>query len=138
MANSPSHYLAGGTIRTARAVKITAAHTVSESDANEKSVGISQEGSNYPPLSDLVSTNNAAVAGEQLKVYGPGEECLITAGDTIAAGDRLKSDADGKGVPVASTGTTLQEYFAVALDAGSADELVRCFVELGAVRPAIV
>lgn len=138
MANTPSSYLAGGTIRTARFVKITAAHTVSEADANEKVAGISQVGSNKAPLSDLVSTNYAAEVGEQLQTYGPGDECLITAGDTITAGDRLKSDADGQGVPVAGTGTTLQEYGAIALDAGSVGELVRCFVELGAVRPAIV
>lgn len=138
MANTNPSYLAGGTIRPSRFVKITAAHTVSESDANEASVGVSQEGGNQPPLSDLVSTINAAVSGETLKVYGLGDECLLELGDTVTAGQYLKSDADGKGVPVATTGTTLQLAGALALDAGAAGDLLRVQVLQYPIRPAIV
>lgn len=133
-------YTAGGTIRTCRAVKAdpTADFTVLEADANELCVGISQEGPyDAPGLSG--ATANAAIAGQQLRVYGPGEECLAEIGATdVTAGELLKSDNDGLLLPIATTGTTVQIYVARALEtATETGAKVRVQVEIGHVRPAL-
>ncbi len=140
MPNTPPHLMANGDIRPSRFVKIdaTAENKGLEADANELLIGISFEGSNYPPLSDLSITVLAAAQGQHFRMYGAGDVCLLEAGDAITAGDRLKSDADGRGVTMASIGTTIQHYGARALqDAAAAGELIRVFVDLGSERPAL-
>jgi len=134
------NFVAGGTIRPSRFVKIDSDndHQVLEADANEALMGISQTGTNRVPLSDLVTTSYAAVDGEQVKVYGNGDFAIIEAGDVIVRGNKLKSDADGKGVPVATTGTTVQNYGALALaSAAASGELIPVQVLLGDTRPAL-
>jgi hypothetical protein len=135
--------VANGDIRPFRFVKQDDSGTpesfmAKEADANEVVIGISGEGTNYPPLDDLNITALAARAGQQFKLNGNGEICLLQAGAPIAAGKRLKSDADGKGVEVATTGTTIQNYGAVALEsATAADQIIRVQVQIGNVRPAL-
>ena len=140
MPNTPPTLVAGGTIRTSRFVKLSSAadNTALEADANEEAIGVSYEGSNYPPLSDLVSTDNAAVEGQEFRVYGPGDVCQIVAGDAVTRGQKLKSDADGRGVPIATSGTTLQRYGGFALEsAAAAGERIRFMVLPGSVYPAL-
>lgn len=123
--------IAGGTIRPSRFVKLSTTQDsrVLEADAGEKVFGISQEGTRYVPWSAL-DDGNAAIVDEHLRVYGPGARCYLQAGGTVTAGDRLKSDADGKGV-TASADT--EEYGAIAIDSGVDGELIKVLVELGTI-----
>lgn len=139
MPNTPMRILANGTIRMSRFVRYdtTAPHRGLEGNANCKCIAVAQEGSNYPPLSDLVVGGNAAVAGEYLRIYGNGDECLLECGDTVTTGDYLKSDAVGRGVPIAIAGTVLQRYGAIAQEDGAVGHLIRVSVLIGSERPAI-
>lgn len=138
MATSP-HLVAGGDIRPARFVKLSASadHTGLEADANERSIGIAGRGTRQPPLSDYAVTALHAAAGDPITLAGDGEETLLEYGDTITAGALLKSDADGKGVPVASSGATQQFVGAVALEDGAAGVLGRVQVKQYSFYPAL-
>lgn len=137
MPATPPNYVAVGQIRPSRFVTLVDDFAVEEADANEIICGIAMEGTRTAPISDVVTTNIAAESGDSLQVYGDGEECLLECGDTVVAGNRLKSDADGKGVPMATTGTTIQHYGAQALQDGAASELIRVFIRIGSERPAL-
>lgn len=118
---------AGGDIRPSRIVKISTAadFTALEADANEFGIGISQVGTEDPPGLSGASTN-AASAGKNVQVFGPGSICLLELGSGGATrAGFLKSDADGKGVAIATTGTTAQNVVAVALESGAENEKVR-------------
>ncbi len=120
------NFIAGGDIRPSRFVKqsTSADHTVLEADANEAIIGIASEAGREPPLPS-VSTILAASSGDNVLVYTEGDTCLLELGGTVAAGDNLKSDADGKGVAIATTGTTAQEIGAKALTSGASGEFIR-------------
>jgi hypothetical protein len=139
MPNTPPRLVAGGTINPCRFVKMSTAadDRCLEADANEDVIGVSYEGGKYAPLSDLVTTNPHAIAGDPVGLYGDGDQCLLELGADAVRGNKLKSDADGKGVPIATTGTTLQRYGAMALESGKSGEKIRVFVQLGSERPAI-
>lgn len=84
--------------------------------------GIASEQVKNPPIPQDTSTQYAAVAGDELKVYCVGSECLIKLGTGgCTAGDRLTSDASGNGV----TATSGQIAGAIALDTGIAGDLRR-------------
>ena len=141
MPNTSPNLIAAGDIRPNRYVKIDStagnSHYGLEADANEKVIGICGGETTQPPLSDLVTTALHASSGKHIHLYGDGDECLLEISATVVQGDRLKSDGDGKGTPVATSGTTLQEYGAIALEAGSSGDKIRVQVTLGSVRPAI-
>ena len=118
---------ATGNIRPCRAVKISGPFNVAEADANEACIGIAQEGTNVAPIPDVTS-QYAAIEGQTLRVYQDGEECLMELADTIAAGVRLKSDADGKGV-AAGTGS-VQHIVATLLEDGVAGDKRRVRVTI--------
>jgi len=127
MANTPPNLLAGGTIRPSRFVKINTAADFSclEGSANAEIIGVSMTGTNYPPLSDIVSTANAATVGQYIQIYGDGDVCLVEAGAAITRGDKLKSDSVGRAVSILTTGTVNQQVGAVALQsAAAAGELI--------------
>jgi hypothetical protein len=118
--------MANGDIRPSRFVQIdsSADHKGIEGEDNVPVIGVSMESSNYPPLSDLAITVLAASAGQYFKMYGDGEQCLLEAGSAITRGNKLKSDGDGRGVPIVSN-TTLQHWGAIALQsAAAAGELI--------------
>lgn len=70
--------------------------------ANESPWGISQPSTRRMALSGW-DDGYAAVPGEMLNVYGPGDdECLLVLGADCSAGDYLKSDATAAGVPAGS------------------------------------
>lgn len=122
MANTPPVLKASGTIRQCRFVKISGNFTGAEADANERVIGISYQSSRTAPLNDLAPTSDHAISGDQIQMYGVGDVCLLEYGGTVTAGEYLKSDADGKGVTIASSGTTPQYVGAIALDGGSSGE----------------
>ncbi len=140
MSGNSNNFRAGGTIRPSRFVKhdTTDDYQVIEATANDAVIGVAQNGTNRAPLSDLVSTSNAAVDLEQLKVYGNTDFCLLEAGEAIANGALLKSDSVGRGVAALLTGTVSQNVGAIALEtASAAGEFIRVQVHIDTPRPVI-
>lgn len=132
---------AGGTIRRCRFVKLdtTANNTLLEADANERTIGISQEAGREAAIPSVTADPpEAAQDGDHLQFHPPGDWCLLEAGSGgWTTGDRLKSDADGKGVIIATTGTTIQQIGAVALESAAAGELGKVLVVYASERPAL-
>lgn len=129
-------FKANGTIRRCRFVKqdTSADNLVLEADANEAIVGISDESAQDAPIPN--ASANAAEAGDMLRIYTIGKVCLLEVGTGgWTPGAELKSDADGKGVLVATTGTTIQEIGAIALKTGVAGDLSPVIVFRGVRRP---
>lgn len=94
-----------------------------QAGAGEKTRGISQEGTRRIDYID--SNGYAAIATEPFMYYGPGARCLLEIVATVALGDRLKSDADGKGTPVAAD---REEYGAIADQTGVSGQRIWVFV----------
>lgn len=104
-------------------------------DANAAVEGISQQAARTAPIPG--ASTLAADTGESLSVYTAGCECQLEAGAVIVAGDYLKSDSVGRGVPSLTTGTVLQNVGAVARQAAAgAGELIRVEVLIESVMPA--
>lgn len=124
MAYGPSYTkVAGGNVAPSRFVKLDVSNKgkVLQAGAGEMVFGISQEGTRNIPYSTL-DDGFAAIAGENLRIYGPGDNgMMLELGGTVAVGDRLKSDANGKGV---ATTTANDEVGAIALAAGASGDLV--------------
>lgn len=140
MPNTPPNLIAGETIRPSRFVRLdpSAAKTILEGEANDILIGVAQEGARTAPLNDLVTSVEAAQAGESVQIYGIGDICLLEAGAEIATNDRLKSDSVGRGTPIATTGTTIQYIGAVALEpAAAAGTLILVQVQVYSERPAL-
>jgi hypothetical protein len=122
--------MANGTINSCRFVMIdtSADFKCLQATANADVIGVSMEGSNYPPLSDLVTSPVAATAGQYVRIFGDGEMCLVEAGAAVVRGAKLKADSVGRGVPIDSN-TTLQNIGAVAMQSASgAGEKIVCQV----------
>lgn len=142
MANTPPHFMANGNIVPSRFVMgdVTAPNKALQAGANDIIMGVSFEGSNYPPLSDLAIVVLAASQGQYFRMYGEGDICLIESGSVLTAFDRVKADAVGRAVPIAAAGTIIQQIGGVVLDdAAAAGELVRIAVAPNrSERPALV
>jgi hypothetical protein len=142
MPNTPPLLVAGGDIYPSRFVTMSTSedNTGIQSTANSEIIGISQVGTNYPPLSNIITPPTvAAEDGQPFRLFGDGEQCLVEAGGVITNGELLKADGDGKAVEIATTGTTIQNYGAVALQSASADG-VMILVQVHALkktRPAL-
>jgi hypothetical protein len=104
---------------------------------NTDVIGIAQAGTNKPQVTGLVDATYAAESGQQVMVAGLGSICLLEAGGTVTPGQYLKSDSQGRGVAVATSGTTIQNYGAIALQGGSSGDKIRVMVIIGKVRPAL-
>ncbi len=104
---------------------------------NTDVIGIAQGGTNKPDVSGLISAQYAAESGQPVRVAGVGAITLVEAGGTVSPGQYLKSDSSGRAVPVATTGTTIQNYGAIALQGGSTGSIIRVMVLIGKVRPAL-
>lgn len=131
---------AGGNIDTASFVKVSTAdeNTCLQAGDNERVIGISQMGTKYPQGLAGLSNTNAAETGDEVALFGLGDICRLRAGTGgFGSGDMLKSDTNGDGVPVATTGTTLQWVGAVAIEDAAAGELGRVQIVIFAYRPAL-
>jgi len=121
--------VAGGDINTSRFVKISTAanKTLLEAGASERCFGISQEGTALAPIPS--ASGLAAVAGNPIHVYIPGQFCLLKIGSGgCVAGDQLAPGTDGKGV----INTTDKRWTgAIALETASEDELALVYVMAG-------
>jgi hypothetical protein len=123
-------FKAGGNIATSVFVKISTAadETVLVCASGDDPFGISQEGAHDPP-GLAGSDGNAAAAGQDIKVYGPGSHSpMINVGaGGVTRGDYLKPDNSGFAV-TASTG---DKCGAIALESGSANDRIKAYVWKG-------
>ena len=133
MPNTPANMMASDTIYPSRFVSVSEDFKIAgtTTGAGTPILGVSQSGTNFPPLSDIVdpagtSPQPAAIAGQALQIYGDGDVCLLEAGGGISAGDRLTADGAGTDEGRAITTTTDQdEIGALALQgAAAAGELI--------------
>jgi hypothetical protein len=121
--------IANGTIAPARFVKqdTTTNNAFLQAGSGDKVVGISQKGTRRTPYSGL-DDGNAAIAGEPLHVFGPPETAPLELGGTVAAGDLLKPDTNGKGITAGSDGDF---YGALSPQAGGSGDIIEVQVMLG-------
>jgi hypothetical protein len=124
---SSPNYIAGGDITPSRFVTISGSNTVTQADAaSDKIAGISQEWSKNAPIPGASSL--AAESGDPVMVYGNTDAAFLTATSSgWTAGDRLTSNATGKGVTASGT----DQYGAIALTTVTAEGLGRVQVLLG-------
>ncbi len=137
MPNTPPALIANGNIFPSRFVTPTTStdHRGQQATANAPIIGITRDETNRPPIVDPAITNPGyhAIAGEPIRLIGDGEIGYIEAGAAITAGDRLKSDGDGKGIPIATTGNVLQQVGAIAQESAAGDGIkIRVQCQIGA------
>lgn len=140
MPNTPPNLIAGDSIYPSRFVKPSTAadFEVLAGTDNAQCLGISQDGTNYAPLSDQTVSAYAATVGQNIEIYGDGDTCLLEAGATITRGDRLSSDSVGRGTKIETTGTVIQQIGALALQSGIVGDLVRVqVIAMRSERPAL-
>ena len=138
--NNTPQLVAVGNINPCRFVKLdtTEDNSAAEADANEVVIGISEEGTEAAPIPSQTTQYHAS-DGTPVGLYSSGDMCLLKAGSGgWAAGGRLKSDADGQGVAIATTGTTVQNIGAIGLEACAEGSLGRVQVRFESHRPALV
>lgn len=91
-------FVAGEDIATSLIVKISTAadHTVLKAVVNDVPFGVTHEGSREAPIPNV--TPVAALSGESVRVYGPGETCEIQVGSgvVVTAGFPVMADANSK------------------------------------------
>lgn len=130
MAGAAQQFIADGNIGPMLFVTPTSVsgdNRVLLAGAGSMILGVSQPQQRYGPWGPI-QDGNAAVQGEQLRVYGPGEICWLIVGGTVSVGNRLKSNSSGQGIATTSDG---DEYGAIALEAGTANQQIRVMVTLG-------
>lgn len=125
---SSSQVEAGGNIYPSRFVILSAEYVVTQAEANGKVFGISQVGTNEPPT-PTESSGYAAISGQILTVHQDHEEPLLELGGTVSAGDELKSDANGKGVVLAGSGS--ENIGAIALQSGVSGNKIKVRMHRG-------
>ena len=105
---------ASAAVEPNRIVKITGEFTVAHAGANEVGIGVSM------PLSRSYNDVTHADTGEQIAVDTiVGSVVRVEFGGTVSAGAFVKSDANGKAVAAATTGTTAQNIVGQAVEAGA-------------------
>jgi len=109
---------AGGNVPPSRIVKLstTADNTVLVSaSATSPNIGVSQKGTRRAPGTGD-DDGYAAIAGENLQVYGPSCVAPVEYGGTVAAGDALTSDSAGRAIATTTEGDSCIGW---ALQAGT-------------------
>ena len=128
------NFLAGGNITPSRIVTNVgqADFTVIQSTSDTiGSVGVSQEGTWLAP-GTLGATSFAAISGQEIRVHGIGDECLLECGAAVSAGFLIKPDSLGRGINVTGSETYATHYVGRALESASSSAfLFRCLVNPG-------
>jgi hypothetical protein len=138
MAARGPRFLSNGVIQPATFVKqdVGAGNNfmvIQAAAITDKIIGISQQGPYNPPGTINASTAATTAAGQELIVYGEGEETLLQIAATIATGTYLTSNASGQGIAVAFTlGANTLWAGAIALESGISGDWIRVLV---AIRP---
>lgn len=124
-------WVAGGNITPSRFVAQNTSYdsTVDNaSSANQRCLGVSQTGTRKAPGTGA-DDGYAAVAGEPVQVYMPGEVAPLQIGSGgVTRGQLIKTDASGNGVAAATTGQNLQWVHAQALESGASGEIINVLV----------
>lgn len=129
---------ARGNINPFRFVRVdTTENGCVQAGDNTDVIGVAQGGTNKPEVTGLITAQYAAEDGQPVRVASVGAVTLLEIGGAVTPGQYLKSDAQGRGVPVATSGTTVQKYGAVALQGGTSGSIVRVAVVIGHFRPAL-
>jgi len=131
-------HVAGGDINPCRFVTLSpsADFTLLEANANEAIIGVSHESAQDAPLPG--ASTLAAASGDHLAIYPIGSVCRLEAGSGgWTRGSELISDSNGKGVARATTGTTIQNVGAIALESVSEGELGKVLIVRYPLRPAL-
>lgn len=134
MSTAPN-LVATGNVYPCRFVKVGAtSNSGAQATAGDPAVGISQNWTRSVNLEGAISVSSPyiAIAGEGIPLWGLGQEALLELGGTVAAGNRLKSDADGKGVVAAAA----DGAYAVALQSGVSGNFIRVVVVYDSVGAA--
>jgi hypothetical protein len=123
---------ANGDIRPYRAVAPSGSgdNETGEANANNQCYGVCAGSTRRH------DSANHAEDGDTVSLQ-PGVVLMIECGGTITRGNSLKTDADGKAVEVATTGTTNQNHIGIALESGASGEIIRMFWQPQTVRPAL-
>lgn len=112
--------VAGGDVRPSRFVKAGATDfRVLQAGANERAIGISRKGTRNPPYEGL-NDGLLAKVGENCPTHGLGDTAPLELGGSVTRGDRLRSDANGRGV----TATAAESAYAVAKESGASGEII--------------
>jgi hypothetical protein len=121
--------VANGNIVMSRFVMLdtTALGKVVAATAGAEIFGISQKGSRRTPYGGL-DDGNAAIAGENLSIYGDTERCLLELGGTVTIGQRLKASTGGVGIATTADG---DEYGAIAEQNGVSGDLITVYITTG-------
>jgi hypothetical protein len=93
---------------------------------NSRISGVSGEDTRQVPIPSASTYH--AISGDPVRVYGDGEQCLLKYGDSITRGARIKSDANGAGITIGTTGIA-QNQGAIALESGEVNELHNVLVQ---------
>jgi hypothetical protein len=105
--NNSQPMVAGGQIAPCTFVKVdtTADNQCLQAGANDRIIGVAQEGQRYTPGLPGGQQMVAATTGENLGVFGLGNGCMLFAGSGgFTRGDWLESDANGFGVTSSTSG----------------------------------
>ena len=126
-------FIANGTIYPMRFTELvtTLPGRVTQCGAGEKVYGISQVGIRRDPY--IETLGRAALVNESIGVFDDGTECKLELGGTVTTFDRLKSDADGKGV---ATTTNLDEFGAIAMESGVSGDQIMVKIQRGQISAA--
>ena len=90
--------ICGGNVPPSRFVKLQSDGTVVLCGAGEDMWGISQAATRNSSLTGL-DDGYAGISGEAINIFGPGDDqAQLELGGTVTVGQRIKSDASGKGV----------------------------------------
>lgn len=127
---SSANFQATGNINPSVFVKIDTSNdnSVVQCVGSDQAIGVSQEFSKLAPIPGAASL--AAASGDNVRVYGLGAICLLTAGSAgYTRGDKLKPDANGNAITASSNDL----FGAIALESAVAAALGRVQVVLGKV-----
>lgn len=109
-------FTAAGDILPSVFVTITSKGLVRQSIRGDCSLGVSQQNTN------AFNTNYAASLGDVLQIYGMGQDCWLLLGETVAAGDKLRSNDLGRGIKVRAYDECWGAY---AYQGGNEGDLIR-------------
>lgn len=139
MSMKSASLIAGGNINSCRFLKMDSSNhqVIQAAAATDVPLVISQEAQRAAPVTG--ASDYAAASGESVPVYHNGDVCRLQIGSGgCSPGTLLVSDADGKGVAAASSGTALQVVGAIALETASENEFALVLKTLSFRRYALV
>jgi hypothetical protein len=128
----PEGIQAAGNVSPKRIVKISGNNKVVQaSAATDKMFGIAGQRTRYAEITGL-SLNDGyhAVSGENCEVFQVGETAPLVAGGAVVAGDRITSDASGKGI---ATTTDKDSIVGQAVNGAASGEEFMCRINPGTV-----